>query len=591
MKDSMLSLDIHAWLKENEERLEGAFIKKIYQIGEKEFLFKIYKGATSSLYVNLDGFIFFKDFEAPQTPSMFAMYLRKRFVNKRILSVEQVNFDRIISITTGDYELMIELFGGGNIIVIKDGVVEKAYHEREWRYRSIMHGEVYEPPPFKYNPIVSRDKICKIKEKKSIVRILALDFNLGRYAEEVCFRAGVDKNKKELSEEECERIKEAMEEIFKFNGCYLYKDFFSPVELKHRGEFIEKSENFNDCIARYFSTITKGEKENIKYLRILEEQKRMTEEFQDEEKRLRRIGNIIYAHFQEIENMLNLARQGKIDYDRKRKKIKVRFEDEEFELNVGKSVGENASDFYNRAKKMKEKAMGAKRAIREIEEKMKKEGKKEEKKRKKSRAKFWFEKYRWFISSEDILVIAGRDAKTNEEVVKKHLGDKDLYMHADIHGAPSVVIKSEGKEIGENTLKEAAQFAVSMSKAWNAGLGNLSAYWVYPSQVSKMGESGEYVPRGAWVIHGKRNYIHKIPLRLAVGEIENKKIKLVMCGPVDAVKSKTDRYVIIVPGDKKKELFAKKIAAIFGEDVDALLKILPPGKIEVEEVKGFQLSL
>ena len=592
MKDSMLSLDIYAWLKENKEKIEDAFIKKIYQIGEREFLFKIYKGGNLPLYINLDGFVFFKDFETPQTPSMFAMYLRKRFVNRKILSVKQVNFDRIIAIKTDEYELVIELFGGGNIIVVKDGIIEKAYREREWRYRSTIHGEIYEPPPSRYNPLVNRDKICEIikQEKKGIVRVLALSYNLGRYAEEICHRAEVDKNKKEISEEECKRIKVAMESIFNFDGCYLYEDFFSPVELKHRNDLKEKGDNFNECLAKYFSRITGGKEENIKYLHILEEQKRKIEEFQNEERRLRRIGDIIYSHFQEIENLINLAKEGKVDYDKKRKKIKVRLEEEEFELDVNKSVGENASEFYNHAKKMKEKTMGAMKAIKEIEKKMKSEEKKGEKKKRKTRAKFWFEKYRWFISSEDILVIAGRDAKTNEEVVKKHLGDKDLYMHADIHGAPSVVIKSEGKEIGEKTLEEAAQFAVSMSKAWNAGLGNLSAYWVYPSQVSKMGESGEYVPRGAWVVHGKRNYVHKIPLKLAVGKIEYQKTNLVMCGPVSAVKSKTNGYVIIVPRDMKKEVFAKKIAKIFDEDIDMLLKILPPGKIGVEEAKGVKID-
>ncbi len=240
---------------------------------------------------------------------------------------------------------------------------------------------------------------------------------------------------------------------------------------------------------------------------------------------------------------------------------------------------------------MREKIKGALEALDKAKSELKGLKKEKKKERKKSRRRFWFEKYRWFISSEDILVIAGRDVKTNEEVVKKHLGNGDLYMHADIHGAPSVVIKSEGKEIGERTLYEAAQFAVSMSKAWNAGFGNMSAYWVYPSQVSKMGESGEYVARGAWVVHGKRNYIHKVPLRLAVGEIEYMGTRMVMCGAVDAVIYRSQRYVVIEPGDIRKDELAKKIAREFDISVEEALKILPPGKVRIIERKNVNFEI
>ncbi len=591
MKDAMLSLDIYAWLAENREKIVGGFIKKIYQIGEREFLFKIYKGGNLPLYVNLDGFLFFREMETPEKPSMFAMYLRKRFSNRKIVEIKQINFDRVVSIKTEDYELIIELFGGGNIVVVKEGIIERAYYEREWRHRSILRGEIYEPPPSKYNPLLHSDRVCEaIKEgKKSVVRVLAIDFNLGKYAEEVCYRAQVDKNKKELNEEECKRISQAIAEILKPGGCYLYGDFFSPIKLLHREKEEESCESFNRCIEKYVSRIFSEGSGDIKYLRIIEDQRRKMREFEEMEKKMRKIGDLIYSHYVELEELLQKAKNNEVEYDRKRKKIKVSLEGEEFELDIEKSVGENASVYYEKAKKMREKIAGVKKAIVEMQEKIRREEKKAGKNKKK-RARFWFEKYRWFISSEDILVIAGRDAKTNEEVVKKHLSDRDLYMHADIHGAPSVVIKSEGRKIGEKTLYEAAQFAVSMSNAWNAGFGNLSAYWVYPSQVSKMGESGEYVTRGAWVVHGRRNYINKVPLKLAVGEIKYKNVKMVMCGPVDAVKSKTNRYIVIAPGDLKKEAFAKKIAKIFGEDVDSLLKILPPGKIGIEEIRGIKIQ-
>ena len=35
----------------------------------------------------------------------------------------------------------------------------------------------------------------------------------------------------------------------------------------------------------------------------------------------------------------------------------------------------------------------------------------------------WFEKFYWFISSENYLVIGGRDQQQNELIVKKYLND------------------------------------------------------------------------------------------------------------------------------------------------------------------------
>jgi len=592
MKDSMLSLDIYAWLQENREKIEGGFIKKIYQLDENSFLIKIYREGTQNLYINLKGWIYFGEKETPLEPSMFVMFLRKRFSGKKIIKVEQVNFDRIVKFIMGDgYELIFELFSEGNVIVVKDSIIERAYHEREWRHRAILRGEPYEPPPQRYHPLKDLDKLCDVinSSRYDVVRALALEFNMGKYAEEICLRAGVEKNRKGIGEEGCRRLREAIKEIFQFSGGYIYEDFFSPFPLKNR-DALYVMDSFNEALKKYDVKKVEVEDEEIKRIRRrIEEQKKLLQRFEDEEIKARKIGDIIYEHFQEVSELLEKAKRGEVDYDRRRKILKVRLNGENIELDVNKSVGENASSYYEKAKKMREKVKGAMEAIkkseRELEERKKK--RKREEKKKVRRRRFWFEKYRWFITSEDIVVIAGRDAKTNEEVVKKHLGNGDLYMHADIHGAPSVVIKVEGREVGEESLFEAAQFAVSMSKAWNAGFGNLSAYWVYPSQVSKMGESGEYVARGSWVVHGKRNYIHHVPLKLGIGEIEYQGTRLVMCGAVNSILSRCDRYIIIEPGDIKKNDFAKEIAGIFNIPVEEALKILPPGSVRISEKRGY----
>ena len=47
---------------------------------------------------------------------------------------------------------------------------------------------------------------------------------------------------------------------------------------------------------------------------------------------------------------------------------------------------------------------------------------------KKARKTYWFEKFLWFISSENYLVIGGRDQQQNELVVKRHLEQGKLFI-------------------------------------------------------------------------------------------------------------------------------------------------------------------
>lgn len=79
----------------------------------------------------------------------------------------------------------------------------------------------------------------------------------------------------------------------------------------------------------------------------------------------------------------------------------------------------------------------------------------------KARKVYWFEKFFWFISSENYLVIAGRDQQQNELIVKRYLKASDIYVHADIHGASSVVIKNpSGQPVPPKTLNEAGTMAI-----------------------------------------------------------------------------------------------------------------------------------
>ncbi len=256
----------------------------------------------------------------------------------------------------------------------------------------------------------------------------------------------------------------------------------------------------------------------------------------------------------------------------------------QIELYLDKSIEENASMYFEKAKKLKKKIVGAKGAIETYEKKLKKlEKLKEEEKshyeeRKDSIKKEWYEKFRWFFSSDDFLVIGGRDSTTNEILIKKYADKNDIVFHTDLAGSPFFIIKTEGKEVKESTLKEVADATVTFSRVFKLGTQSSPVFYVSPEQVTKEANSGEYLTKGAFVIRGKTNYIDN-KINLAVGKLEDGRL---MAAPLEAVKAHCKEFIMLKQGDKKTSDIAKKIKAKLGGNLDDIIRILPSGDIEIK---------
>jgi hypothetical protein len=158
-----------------------------------------------------------------------------------------------------------------------------------------------------------------------------------------------------------------------------------------------------------------------------------------------------------------------------------------------------------------------------------------------------------------------------------------------MHGAPSVVIKMR-EGVSDKTLREACEFAVATSKAWNVKIGSASGYWVLPEQVSKTPQSGEYLAKGAFVIRGKRNYSDKLSIKLGLGEIEHEGERKVMCGPETAVRARSKRFILLRPGNGDKNSIAKLLAEELQVPIEEVQSIMPPGDIDVIERVGIELK-
>jgi predicted ribosome quality control (RQC) complex YloA/Tae2 family protein len=287
------------------------------------------------------------------------------------------------------------------------------------------------------------------------------------------------------------------------------------------------------------------------------------------------------------------------------------------ELHVEETVHQNSQRYFAIARTLKDKSKGAEKALQETERKQRKEEKKRAKDeaagrvgRVKRAKRIWFERHRWTMLSDGRLMVGGRDAKGNDAVVKKHLGKDDIYVHADLHGAPSCSIRiSEGfqtdsapnptlpehvpslrlsqspdfGELSDDVLAEAAQIAICWSRAWGSGSGAATAFHVRSTQVSKTAETGESLGRGAFVIRGQRTWHRNLPTELTLGVVAINGIPLPLVGTHSTVSTICERWVRIQPGIEKKESVANKIAKATGLVQDDVLGCLPPGSLSIIE--------
>lgn len=539
---------------------------------------------------------------------------------------------------------------GNIILLDEDNNIILPLKRKHWSTRDISSKKEYVFPEERgINPITVNEKEFKevfINTESDVVRTLAVNGFGSLYAEEIIERANetieIDKNtsNSKLSEEQISALYNSLKDLFSLLQNEEYKpqivkngrkEDVVPLDLVKYEDFEkEVYENFNEACDEFYSkkvnTDIKDIKEKAwnKKVNKFEKRLRLQEETLDNFNKTiessQYKGEIIYSNYTTIENVINVVNSAiSKDYSfkeigkilQKAKKdgmeeaqifesidkmgvLTLRINDESITIDPKLSIPENAENYYEKSKKAKKKTKGALIAIENTKKQLEKIKAKKElamenisipKKREKKNLK-WYEKLRWFITSDNTLVIGGRDAGTNEALVKKYLDNNDIYLHADIHGATSTVIKLEGKSLNDTILKESGEFAASFSSAWSKGFTTQDVFWVHPDQVSKTPEPGEFLPKGSFVIRGNRNYIRSARVKIAIGIVDYEG-KRIMAGPVEALEAHCENYVVLKPGYTKKEAIAKKILHKINEDdlitLDDIIRVLPSGKCDIDE--------
>lgn len=537
--------------------------------------------------------------------------------------------------------LVLELFSNGNAIVTNNnGLIKQCLKVQRFTARTIKPREQYQLPPSNYDlstpDFTSFKRVIKTSNKDELVKSLAADIGLGgAYAEEVCLKAGVDKKRNPNMTPE-EVIKKIYDKMLGLIKKAKYEELSprvilegenvidaAPFKLEYYDSKKQKSfKNYNQALDFFYARserlefeekkkeIIENKKERIK--QKIKERKEYVQELKEEARELKKKAFAIKNNLYTIENItksLLKARDNNYSWNDIQKMIKqeqiegstnaslikelkphdniiiIDLEDG-IRLPLNADLTDFMDELFEKAKKLENKVEGAEEAVKRAEQELE-EFKEDEveielnvPKKINVSGKEWYERFKWFRTSEGRLVISGRDAQQNEEIIRKYLEPDDLVFHADIHGSPFTILR-KGRKASEESKTEAAKFTAAHSNAWKKGIA-VDVYHAKPYQVTKEAPSGEYIRTGGFMIKGKKEY-HKLlkpELSLGIEELGELNYRLIS-GPRNAVKKKSKTLVTIEPGNKKSELIHETIEYFknkgYQVGFETIKAALPPG--------------
>jgi predicted ribosome quality control (RQC) complex YloA/Tae2 family protein len=537
--------------------------------------------------------------------------LKAELERAKIESIEQLGSERIITVKFRHLDekvryMVVEFFGDGNIVLCDGNMqIMGILKPIEVRHRMLKIGFRYAPPPPRGIDVydITLEQLRAMREDKQsdsldVVKWIGRKISIPKkYVEEIAIRAGISSlTVGQLSEEDMERlyviIKEIISDIVSEKNHQPYVILGQnekaidaiPIKTAHLSKLnVKKTPSYMDAVDEVLSNDLMDLGRNIRTIEIDEritalqhdiaEQIKAKELVLSKANLIRNVAHklmqLSYQGVQSITessvNKLLAENSANIILEKGLKYLEILEELILIESNLPKL----SSALFTRAKEMERGNIAIEQSKARLEAQIQELQNQTISVRKKiiikqQTSKEWYERYRWFITTDGLLAIGGRDASSNSAIIRKHLTENDIVFHAEVHGSPFFIIKNTGnlEETGLS-LQQVAVATVSFSRAWKDGISSADAYWVTPDQIKKGAPPGQYVPKGSFVIEGKRNYMKGLELRMAIGVARLENRYTVVCGPADAVKKSAIIYAILLPGGLQPLNVAKKIKSEF----------------------------
>lgn len=189
-----------------------------------------------------------------------------------------------------------------------------------------------------------------------------------------------------------------------------------------------------------------------------------------------------------------------------------------------------------------------------------------------------YSKYRWFFTKSKKLVVGGKSAIQNDDLLKslkKNSIIDYVVMHTALPGSPFSVILEDPKKLSKQDLMETAIFTGCFSRAWRAKSSKTEIHQFNLSQLSKL----KSMKAGSWNVSGNIKK-HTVELMLFL-TFQESKLRAV---PKLTLNSNSQVLVELIPGKIDKSLLVSKLAVILPElkiSQDEVLSAFPPGGTEL----------
>tara|TARA_Y100000590_G_scaffold181300_1_gene206651 strand:+ start:10499 stop:12418 length:1920 start_codon:yes stop_codon:yes gene_type:complete len=631
----LAGIELAYLVKELQAETEGYYVSNIWGINRNSLLFKLHhpKKPDIMLMVSSTGmWITSKKIDSIE-PNKLLRRLRSDLLRSKIEKIEQIGTERIAYLTFSNFDnrfvLIIEFFGDGNILLCNyNKKILALLHSIDVKHRQLRVGVEYNPPPTDGIDVINfkKDDFKKILTSsttigKTIGRGLGLP---KKYVEEIIRLSSIEREKpsNQISDEEIESlydiINTTITNVIQGNHDPTIindedaSDVF-PIRFSDDNSRAKKVQSFNDGLDIIFSEqiLEKGKslysdtaEKKIKELEnTLEEQKKAISTVEEKSKKISDVANLLFTMQSEgksniTDSDITQALQNKDSQIIKEKGVSIlKITDSKIKIDVNLPLPSIASKLFDESKKQKAAIKSIEKLIKKTENKLEKTIEKGEIARgsigfSEVRKKSWFERYRWFYTSDGILAVGGRDSSSNSAIIRKYVEKDDKVFHAEINGSPFFILKDRNDKIMPLSISETSHATVCFSRAWKEGMYGVNCYWVTPEQVKKAAPSGQTMGKGSFIIEGTRNYNKISTLKLAVGILHKDENYLLVCGPPEPIKKTCLCYAVIEPGGIEIADMGKKIRANFvGVDekfaklflVDDYVRVLPTGGSKITE--------
>ena len=646
-------IELHYLVNKISSKITSSYyVSNISSITKNSILLKLHHPTESdiNLIVSTKGiWITSKKYKQMEDNQLLSI-LGREIERAKINSVSQPGSERIfflhfINKDNKERKLVIEIFGKGNIILCDESMkILWILNPVEVRHRILKTGLEYVLPPNRGEDVfqITLEGMKKSRqtqpENTDLVRWLAKCTSLPRkYVEEILLHSGISaKYANNLSDNDVQIIYDKTKEItskvidetnhepsIMVDKLGLAIDA-SPIVMSGDSN-TKKVESYMDGIDQVLSNeiisigrSLKTEETDRKILELehdLEEQNKAKTQVITRSQNLRRVAHeLMNLSSMGIEDMndstvRNLLENNDSEIVKENGITYLNIENERIKFES--SIPKFSSLLFSRAKELERGAINIDKASEELRlrvEKLQNQTQKIHEKIQFSKleSKQWYERYRWFVTSDGYLVIGGRDASSNSAIIRKYMTDNDIIFHAEIHGSPFFLVKNVNNQEKQDSgyVEEAAQATISFSRAWKDGLSSGDAYWVFPNQVKKGAPTGQFLPKGSFVIEGKRNFCRGIELKLSIGLVQIEKKYSIVCGPLNAVRKRSLVFTSLLPGGTDSMNLAKKVKSEFVRAIsefdqslaeyckkislDEFIRMLPTGQSKLERAERGQ---